>query len=71
MAVPIGPPPPDGSYDFDRSWLLWTQSFEGDAVVVVTFGWMAQGYQGVVVRRDGVWEVTSLDVAWTSEAVTF
>lgn len=66
LAPAIAPPPPEGAHDFGRSWLLWAQGFEGDAVVVVTVGGTAQGYQAVVVRRDGVWDVVYFDLAWVT-----
>lgn len=66
VAPDVPPAPASGSFDFERSWLLRMQSFEGDAIVVVTIGWTAQGYQAVVARRDGRWEVVELDIAWTT-----
>lgn len=65
-APAMPPPPPAGSYDLVRSWLLAVAELEGEAIVVVTIGTMAQAYRALVVLEGSGWRVVSFGLAWTS-----
>jgi len=59
-------PPSDGSQDFALEWLLEMRALPDSHIVVVTIGSVEQGYELVVVHREGEWQVLTVILAWTT-----